>query len=657
MDFFQAQDDARRKTWQLALLFVAAVVTIVLLIDILVIIFLYPHDPSAHSVSVQLASVPLKFWLQLSGAGIAVIALGSAFKYLMLRGGGGRAVAEGLGGRAMQWDSSDANGRKLLNVVEEMAIASGVPVPPTYLLDDERGINAFAAGNSADDAVIGITHGTLHHLGRDELQGVVAHEFSHILHGDTRINLRLMALLNGILFIGYIGYFLLRASIGTGHRHRSSRGQGGGAALAMAAAGIGLIAIGAVGVFFGNLIKAAVSRQREYLADAAAVQFTRNPEGIGGALKKIGGLSLGSKIGHPSASEASHMLFGQGIKSAFSNTAMTTHPPLDQRIRAIDPQWDGNFTPLSDALEPVETLSNARPAATEGGGGVPFAAGAVTIGLSPVALAETVGQPSQRSLAHAVSLIDSIPPALREAAHDPWGARGLIYALLLNADQQSRSHQLLRIDQFAQPGVPAQVRQLHPLLLNSNALQRISLIELTIPTLKTLSEPQYRSLVANIIALIQIDGEVSLFEWALHRLLLKSLKPHFEGSYAVRERHRTIAPVAAEAATLLSALANTAQTDATAARSAFEQGLTELGIEADMDTAPDANFVRLNQAFNALRELRPSAKPALVRACAATVLADQRVSADEGALLHGIFATLDCPLPPSIYETIQSQAI
>ena len=265
---------------------------------------------------------------------LAVIALGSGFKTLELAQGGS-SVATMLGGRLVAPTTTDPDERKLRNVVEEMAIAAGVPVPQVYLLPEEQGINAFAAGHSTSDAVVAVTAGAVRLLTRDELQGVIGHEFSHILNGDMRLNLRLMGIVFGILCLAVIGRVLLYT------RSRSSKDKN-----PLPLLGLALIVIGWIGVFFGRLIQAAVSRQREFLADASSVQFTRNPAGLAARSRKIGGLSFGSKLEAAHAEEASHMFFGNGMSESFFHL-METHPPLAERIRAIDPSFDGTFPPVS----------------------------------------------------------------------------------------------------------------------------------------------------------------------------------------------------------------------------------------------------------------------------------------------------------------------
>lgn len=281
MDFFEQQDQARAKTGTLVLYFLMAVVCIIVAIFALFsAVFMQTEEYRTLAWSIELA------FMTTTGT-VIVVALASLGRIASLSSGGS-AVAEALGGKLISPNTGDPFERRIRNVVEEMAIASGTPVPPVYLMEEE-GINAFAAGFAPRDAVIGITRGCATKLTRDQLQGVVAHEFSHVLNGDMRINIRLTGVLFGIVFLARIGEIMLHAGRGSRYRRRS-KDEGGGAFVLL---GIGLVVIGLIGGFFGSLIRAAVSRQREFLADAAAVQFTRNPDGIAGALKRIGGFSSG----------------------------------------------------------------------------------------------------------------------------------------------------------------------------------------------------------------------------------------------------------------------------------------------------------------------------------------------------------------------------
>jgi Zn-dependent protease with chaperone function len=368
---------------------------------------------------------------------LAVIGLGSGFKTLELAQGGST-VATMLGGRLVAPTTTDPDERKLRNVVEEMAIAAGVPVPQVYLLPQEHGINAFAAGHSTSDAVVAVTAGAVKLLTRDELQGVIGHEFSHILNGDMRLNLRLMGIIFGILCLAVIGRVLLYT------RSRSSKDKNPLPLLARLA----LIVIGWIGVFFGRLIQAAVSRQRELLADASSVQFTRNPAGLAGALKKIGGLSFGSKLEAAHAEEASHMFFGNGMGESFFHL-MDTHPPLAERIRAIDPSFDGTFPPVSVRRSGTTSAARCANAAVAPSVPVPRHAPrargpgrARAAGHCRADHDDQHGQPHLRSPALRRGLRVSIPASLQVAAREGLGASTLVYALLLSDDETTRRKQL-----------------------------------------------------------------------------------------------------------------------------------------------------------------------------------------------------------------------
>jgi Zn-dependent protease with chaperone function len=662
LNFFQAQDNARRKTWQLAALFSAAVLSLILLTNLLVAaVYLWTGSYATAEPRPLLElflNMPAESWLAISTGVVGVVVVASLFKYLGIRGGG-RAVAEALGGQLIHQNTRDSKQRRMLNIVEEMAIASGVPVPPVYLIN-EPSINAFAAGFSVDDAVLGINQGTLDNLDRDELQGVVGHEFSHILNGDCRINLRLIAMLHGILFIGIIGYGVLRGlGGGLGRGSRRSNSNGG---LPILALGVGLLVIGYSGTFFGNLIKAAVSRQREYLADASAVQFTRNPDGIASCLKKMGGLTAGSTMSGAAAQQFSHMFFGQSAQ-LFMNSLMATHPPLDERIRAIEPSWDGSYTFVrgsvtgADATAPDGTAAGLLDQVSQFATGAlaraetpGYAGDSISVTVAAPDMSDQVGQLDQLSLDTAVGIIGAIAPTLRDAAHDAWSSRGLIYALLLDSDADLREQQLQYLDTHAETGVPEHVHRLQHSTGELDESQKLVLVEMAMPALKELSDPQFRGFMDNTVAMIKSDRRIDLFEWVLHRLLLKELRPHFDGPQRVSTPYRSAAQISGAAVALLSALARSGHDDPEAQRSAFSAGMHQLELSGELDRAEDPNFTRLNEALKSLRRLKPLAKPSVIKACAAVALADDHVSGQEGALLQGIAAALDCPLPPSIYR-------
>jgi Zn-dependent protease with chaperone function len=621
-NFFENQDRARKKTGLLVFFFGAAVIAILATLYALAVFVVgfQGQDPSTGAMrwnldwwSPELLSQVVLFTLLIVGGG-------SLYKIAQLRGGGS-AVAEGLGGRLLHANTVDPNERKLLNVVEEMAIASGTATPPVYLLDAEAGNTAFAAGFTPNAAAIGVTRGCAEGLTRDELQGVIAHEFSHILSGDMRLNLRLIGVIHGILIIGILGYWLLRSAAWSGAGHRRGGRDNSGAVLL--AVGFGLMVIGFLGTFFGNLIKASVSRQREFFADASAVQFTRNPDGIAGALKKIAGLAAGSRIEHPSAPEASHMFFGRALPSLFS-----THPPLEERIRRLDPSFDQQL-----AESPAE----------------PAAAGAVS-GFAAGSLGAAVDQIGEVTPAHvnqAARLISSLPAAITEAAHESWGARAVIYALLFASEESVRRNQFDWLERYADDGVLEECERLFPMVGRLSATQRLTLIDLVIPALRELSLPQYHAFKDNVGALIAADRKIDVFEWTLQRILLQHLAPAFEPVRPSRVRLRSLERVAPACAVVLSTLAWAGARTRTAAETAFAHGAHELDLSGLRLLEPEQSGLDdLDGALVVLDGLAPLRKRELLHACAVAVGADHEIADREAELVRATADSLGCPMPP-----------
>ena len=624
MNFFEAQDNARRKTWQLGLMFGAAVVTLIILTNLLVAVVVgWTGTQTGLTYQETLANIPPDTWFWISGGVLGMVIVASMYKYLTIQGGG-RAIAESLGGSLIHPNTNNRQQRQLLNVVEEMAIASGIAVPPVYLIP-ESSINAFAAGFSVDDAVIGINQGTLDNLNRNELQGVVAHEFSHILNGDTNINLRLIAILHGILFIGMVGYGLLRAG---GYSRRNG--------MPILALGAGLLAIGYGGTFFGNMIKAGVSRQREYLADASAVQFTRDPSSIADALKKIGGLSEGSVMTNRNADQASHMFFGN-VARRFTGL-FSTHPPLDKRIRAIEPNWQGSF---------LQAEGSGFAASADHGHVSQFSA--TTSAVQPDAMVDNIGRPDEQNLEIARQLIQDNDAVLIDAAHDAFEARALVYCMLLDRGEFA-SKQLSFLDKHAERGVPEHVRRLLQFVQASDAIHQITLLELAIPALKTLSLSQYKTFANNAAQLITADNRIDVFEWVIHRLLVKDLHSHFENASAAHGRIGKIQKVSNAASKLLSILASHSHEDVQAQIDAYQAGAEALNLKEPFSKQEFFDYERMNNALGELRQLKPLLKPQLLKACAITVMHDGELNVTEFALMQGVAATLDCPLPPRVYE-------
>ncbi|MFV1992330.1 MAG: M48 family metallopeptidase [Acidiferrobacterales bacterium] len=574
-----------------------------------------------------------------------VVLVGSFYKIMTLSAGG-KAVAESLGGQLIPQDTNDLKQRKLLNVVQEMAIASGTPAPPVYLLTGEQGINAFAAGFTPRDAVIGVTQGTIDHLSRDQLQGVIAHEFSHIFNGDMRLNIRLMGILNGILIIGIIGYYMLYSASFSGRGRSSGKGAGGILALA-----IGLMVLGFAGTFFGGLIKAAVSRQREYLADASAVQFTRNPDGIAGALKRIGGLEFGSKIENPGAPEVSHAFFAQGI-SGFMSSLSATHPPLAKRIKAIDPHWDGKFV-TEDKTDRQANQQEEKQTDKKAGMSREELANKMTTILAGAAIADVanaidqIGNPSQETINHARSLISEMPSVVLAAASEPYGARAIIYSMVLDKGQEVRGQQLQYLQDKADPDVFVLTQKFIPEMEKLKIEHRLPLMDIAIPALKQLSINQYKSFRTNLIALIKMDDKVDLMEWSLQKILFNHLDGQFFKLTRTKARYSKLKQLKKETALVLSVLAHAGNKDENDVKNAFNAAAKTLDFTGlKLLAREEINLATMDRALKKLAMLKPLVKPQFLKACVASIAHDQIISPVEVELLRAFSDVLDCPMPP-----------
>lgn len=642
MNFFEHQDRARRKTNHLILLLILAVLSLIAITTLLFAAFAYftqEHYAADLGEAVGMwqgiiNALSLKTFIWIALGVSSVVALGSLFRFFQLRAGG-KAIAEAMGGRLLSGNTGDADERKILNVVEEMAIASGTAVPPVYLIEDDA-INAFAAGYHPQDAVIGITRGCIHALSRDELQGVIAHEFSHIFHGDMRINMRLISLLHGILVIGLIGEFLMR-SAGNRSIRRSSKDHSPAAILAL---GLGLLVIGYSGIFFGNLIKAAVSRQREFLADASAVQFTRNPEGIAGALKKIGGSTHGSQLQNEHAAEFSHMYFGQGVKSFF--TLMATHPPLEDRIKRIEPNWNGEFAQATYIRSKTSNEETGAMGFSTGATNVNDAIASNAIDID--ATLNQIAQPTQPQVAYARKRIAEIPALLKEAAQEPFSARGLVFGLLLDRNHELRNRQLVLLSEQLPAADINGLNEIITTAADIDASLRLPLIELCLSSLKQLSADQQQVFIQCLNVLISADSKVSLMEWAIYRIVLHNTLIHNK-----HVRNRNLQDLQTECQLLLSLLAYAGARSEADASVAFAQAQTILSFSTI--TLLPRTSIKLADADKALEQLnltKPLQKPQLLKALSQCILHDGEVTITEAELFRAIADSLDCPIPPLI---------
>ncbi len=667
MDFFEHQEVARRSTKRLIALFVLAVICVVIAVNAvgaaLYFSFLLPAGRAW-----TYAALPNGFFLTNTIVVLGLIGGGTAVEMNALSSGGD-AVAKMVGARPVDPSTRDLLDRRLLNVVEEMAIASGVPVPRVFVMDEENSINAFAAGHSINDAVITVTRGTLTRLNRDELQGVVAHEFSHVLNGDMRLNMRLIGVLFGLMIVAMAGRFLLE--IAGRSRGGSDRG-GGGVLAALFFAGVTLWILGYIGVFFGRLIKAAVSRQREFLADASAVQFTRNPDGIGGALRKIGGLTesggLGTRIDHPQAEALSHLFLG-AARPAFVSGLYATHPPIGERVRRIY----GRAMQMLPAPEDRVALSLAglAPASNETPRSPiqyippdstrPAQSAEFANALSPVAGLVAATAESAARITSALGKVNT-PRAvdfalndqqratlgiLRNAAADATRAQLLVLALLIDQDADLRAQQrsvlgeaygtaiLETVDDYL-----ARIQQLPP-------GARQPLVDVAMPALRRLPAEARQRLLRLAHMLIIADGRVSVREFLLFTILKRRLGA--DAGRAVPVRYKTVAELPKEAGLLLSMTAAVRLPER--AEHAFNAGALLLpGVDVTFTSPASINLDAVSTALDALNQLAPLAKPLLIKAVSATAFTDGSTNWRAASTLRMICAALDAPLPPQLID-------
>ena len=634
MNFFESQDKARKSTRWLVLIFIIAVLAIVAVIDLaLLVAFGFARTEFDEGISLMAAMTAPENIPLLTGGAIAttsVIGLASLFKTMGLRGGGGK-VARDLGGTLVDADTRDRRRRQLRNVVEEIALASGVPVPEIYVLEEESGINAFAAGYTPSDAAVAVTRGALEKLKRDELQGVIAHEFSHILNGDMRINIRLMGALFGILMLALIGRRVLIHSRFAG----AGRNKDGAPLILIAVA---VTAVGYIGLFFGRWIKAAVSRQREYLADASAVQFTRDPSGIGGALKKIAVYSDGSYLKSDSE-EVSHMLFGDGAKSMI----FATHPPLMERIQRIEPGFQEEELKtmaariMRDQARKEKKAEKRAEQHSGAGGGI----------LDPRGILEGIGHPDLERILMAAALAAGLPEPVKQAAHSTEWAPEVMFYTLLHEDASIRETQLLAIAKTMGAESESQVRALLSAAGPVKPEQKLPVAEMAFPALKRRPPEFITNVLDTVEQMSQADDQVDVFEFLLARVIARDLWESSNPHAARISGNKSLGTLQSEALSVLAVLARHGHEQAEYVEAAFGAGLKVLGIEhADIgETRPADWAATLDHALPRLDKLKARDKEKLVESMLAVVLADEELRPTELELLRVVCELIHVPLP------------
>lgn len=629
MDFFQHQERTRRQSRRLVFLFILAILAMVAVIDLVLLVgFGIVEQQGGTALS---ADGAVSNWGLLAGGSLAtlsVIGLASLFKTLALRGGGGHVAAQ-LGGVRVDPDVREPLRRRLVNVVEEIALASGVPVPEVWVLEQESGINAFAAGYSPADAAVAVTRGALEHLDRNELQGVIAHEFSHILNGDMRLNIRLMGALFGILLLAIIGRRILLHS----HVAGRSRNKEGAAIMALA---LTLVVVGYIGLFFGRWIKSAVSRQREYLADASAVQFTREPEGIAGALKKIAVYSDGSIL-EADSEEVGHMLFGAGRAASL----FATHPPLADRIRRIEPSFQPeDLKVLARRIQRQRADQVEREERAQRDAGRPRF-------FDTESLIGQIGNPDFERLLLAAVVSASIPEPARRAAQAVDRAPDSVLYALLHEDDEHRERQLLSIATELGQDTEARVRHLATAAGPLDPVQRLPVLEIALPALHRQPRERIAKLLQAVDQMVRVDGRLSVFEYLAVRIIRQyaweSQNPHRVRTAGNKHLDGLREPALAVLA-ILAQHGHERSGDAGAA--AWAAGAQVLFPDESPERPDTGDWAdTLDQSLDRLDGLKAEDKKRLVEALIVTVSHDGDLVPKELELMRAICASLHVPIP------------
>jgi len=644
VNFFVAQDQARRSSRRLVLLYALATLFIVAGVSLVAAAALY--RPAYYGAQWSLTSFLQQQTPTLIAAAVitTLFILGASLIRTAQLSAGGSLVAQQVGGTLVPPATTDLLRSRLRNVVEEMAIASGVPVPEIYVLEREPGINAFAAGFAPGDAAIAVTRGALEMLDRDELQGVIGHEFSHILNGDMRLNIRLMGVLFGIMSLGLMGRMIFRSVRYTGLGSRRGRG-----APVVVILGIGLIVLGAVGVFFARLIKAGVSRQREYLADASSVQFTRQTDGLANALKKIGGFDAGSTLRATDPEEVSHMLFGTGSRLS---GMFATHPPLTDRIRALDPSFRESDYPrvsLRDREHVAATVDD-QPVGQ-------FAADFRHATVSPAAISASVGRPNAAQIAYAANLRSSIPSLLYDAAHSEQLSYLLVVALLMGAQGPLLERQFVLVSERLGTQRAQLIRRYHDALRQLSPQYRLPLLEITFPALRRRPAPQLAYLIELADRLIALDGIIDLHEFCFYRVLSTNLLQSVNPSQQHRQRRAERQVVRDAAVSLLRVIAHVGHGNDAQRAAAFRAGMEvfgEWGSICSFDGNTQLSAPEMGGILDLLTALNGTGRQMLLDAVVRVVLFDREITVVESELVRTICASLEIPLPPQIGVSLNS---
>ena len=645
MDFFGAQARARHQSRVLTLAFAACMIGVVLVLNVVVLTAL--RIARATGRDAEPFQDSLSHWAALHPGAVLVttlatagfIAAASLTRMYQLREGGGY-VARSLGGVRVERSTPDPRRRQLHNVVEEMALASGVPVPEVYVLEREDGINAFAAGHTPANAAIAVTRGALQHLSRDQLQGVIAHEFSHILNGDMRLSMRLIGLVFGLMAVSLAGRLLIRVA-SNGRRQ----------AWPVMMLGLGVAAIGQTGFWAGRMLQAWISRTRECLADASAIQFTRHPDGLRDALIRAAAQGSNRRFASPVMDEVAHMLFVPAL-----NRFLATHPSLLERVSALDPQVNKDRLEAMVRMAGEQLRTEATADAADLTGVPPQRSPGVPITGSPVPaaaalIAASAGEPDRHHLDRAIAVRQALPPELRASAENPAHAQALLLGIVIHAAKPAiREQQLAFVGQRFGAAMQRAVQEPAAILARLSPLLRLPAVLQLIPALRGLSDADRLHFTSTLAELSRLDGQLSVFEYSLEKLARRALSPRL-GTIAPHGR-LTLGDCEQALGVVFSVLARHGASSDLEAKRAYEAGMSQLlprhrpaySMIDDWATAFDESLDRLCQ-------LQISAKQLLIEALVRTIAHDEVLAPEEAELLRAICGVLECPLPPVLPMT------
>jgi Zn-dependent protease with chaperone function len=642
VDFFAAQARARQQSRLLGWGFAACLLLVVLALNAIVLSALriaWATGKNAEPLEGSLTAWALAHpgtVLLVSLVTAGFIGVAGFTRHLQLRGGGGY-VARSVGGVRVERGTPDARRRQLHNIVEEMALASGVPVPEIYVLEQDDSINAFAAGHTTANAAVAVTRGALLHLNRDQLQGVIAHEFSHVLNGDMRLSIRLMSMVFGLMAVSLAGRLLIRLSAAS--RGGSGRSRG---VVPLLLIGVAIAIVGQIGFWAGRILQAWISRKRECLADASAVQFTRHPDGLRDALLRIAAQGTPHRSGASGMEEIAHMLLVPDTRRL-----LATHPSLEERVRELDPhvtrerfeslvRQAGEQMKAGRVMDPAASFIASPSAAALAGSAVPAAAALI---------AATTGAPAPLHLEQAIAVRHALPATLRASAEQPERAQALLLAIVMFADRGPHERRVACVRDQLGAAMADAVQQAAVVASELAPMLRLPAVLQLMPALRALPLAGRVQYVATLRELMRLDDGLSVFEYALEKIAIRALLPR-EGA---RDPHGRLAldDVAAALGIVFAVLARHGAASDESARHAYEAGLAPLlprhrpGYSVIADWAP-----MFDGALEELCRLRVAAKQLLIEGLVRSIAHDELLTPAEAELLRAICAVLECPLPP-----------